>query len=75
MIGVPSPLEFPDYDDANNLLECLSSAIFPSESDGRLMAKLSAYTAYFDASGHPSDQPFVVVSGYVANIHQWKYFK
>jgi len=38
------------------------------------MAQLSAYTGYFDASGHPSDQPFVVVAGYVANIHQWKFF-
>jgi hypothetical protein len=38
------------------------------------MAQLSAYTGYFDASGHPSDQPFVVVAGYVANVHQWKFF-
>jgi hypothetical protein len=38
------------------------------------MAKPSAYTAYFDASGHPSDQPFVVVAGYIANINQWKLF-
>lgn len=38
------------------------------------MANPSAYTAYFDAGGHPSDQPFVVVSGYIANIHQWKLF-
>src|SRR4029077_12645347 len=34
----------------------------------------SAFTAYFDASGHPSDQPFVVVSGYVANYLQWQGF-
>jgi hypothetical protein len=64
----------PDYDDANNQLESLAAAIFPKGSEGHLMAQLSAYTAYFDASGHPSDQPFVVVSGYVANMHQWKYF-
>jgi hypothetical protein len=68
------PYGLPDYDDANNQLECLASAIYPSGSEGHLMAQLSAYTAYFDASGHPSDQPFVVVAGYVANIHQWKFF-
>lgn len=38
------------------------------------MAKISAFNAFFDASGHPSDQPFVVVSGYVANVHQWQFF-
>jgi hypothetical protein len=38
------------------------------------MAKLSAFSAYFDASGHPSDQPFVIVSGYVANYMQWQVF-
>jgi hypothetical protein len=38
------------------------------------MAQISAFTAYFDASGHPSDQPFVVVSGYVANFMQWQVF-
>jgi len=35
---------------------------------------MPAFTAYFDASGHPSDQPFVVVSGYVANFLQWQVF-
>ena len=38
------------------------------------MAQLSAFTAYVDASGHPSDQPFVIVSGFVANCHQWLFF-
>jgi hypothetical protein len=38
------------------------------------MAKLSAFSAYFDASGHPSDQPFVVVAGHVANYLQWQGF-
>jgi hypothetical protein len=32
------------------------------------------FTAYFDASGHPADQPFVIVSGYVANYTQWRMF-
>jgi len=35
---------------------------------------MSPFTAYFDASGHPSDQPFVIVSGYVANFLQWQVF-
>jgi hypothetical protein len=38
------------------------------------VAQPSAFTAYFDASGHPSDQPFVVVAGYVANFLQWQGF-
>jgi hypothetical protein len=32
------------------------------------------FTAYFDASGHPADQPFVIVAGYVANYTQWRLF-
>lgn len=32
------------------------------------------FTAYFDASGHPADQPFVIVAGYVANYTQWRMF-
>jgi hypothetical protein len=32
------------------------------------------FTAYFDASGHPADQPFVTVAGYVANYTQWRLF-
>lgn len=56
-------------------LHSLLCAIFPcGDWCGRLMAKLSAFSAYFDASGHPSDQPFVVVSGFVANAHQWLFF-
>jgi hypothetical protein len=39
-----------------------------------LMAKLSAYTACFDNRRSSFCQPFVVVSGYVANLHQWKFF-
>jgi Protein of unknown function (DUF3800) len=39
---------------------------------GRLMA---LFTAYFDASGNGLDQPFMVVSGYIANYIQWKFFE
>ena len=35
---------------------------------------MANFTAYFDASGHPSNQPFVIVSGYVANHYQWLHF-
>jgi hypothetical protein len=52
----------------------LSCAIFTEEPENELMAHLSPFTAYFDASGHPSDQPFVVVAGYVANYAQWGLF-
>jgi hypothetical protein len=38
----------------------------------RLMAKM---TAYFDASGSPDSQPFVVVAGYIANFYQWRVFE
>lgn len=33
------------------------------------------FTAYFDASGNAVDQPFVVVSGYIANYVQWKFLE
>lgn len=33
------------------------------------------FDAYFDASGHESDSPFVIVAGYVATIYQWKAFE
>jgi hypothetical protein len=35
---------------------------------------MAFFTAHFDASGHPADQPFVIVSGYVANYTQWRMF-
>lgn len=33
------------------------------------------FTAYFDASGNAREQPYVVVSGYVANFGQWRQFE
>jgi hypothetical protein len=33
------------------------------------------FTAFFDASGNGVEQPFIVVSGYVANYTQWKNFE
>jgi hypothetical protein len=35
----------------------------------RLMA---LFTAYIDASGNSADQPFVIVTGYIANWVQWR---
>jgi hypothetical protein len=36
---------------------------------------MAIFTAYFDASGSAVDQPFIIVSGYVANYLQWKMFE
>jgi len=33
------------------------------------------FTAYFDAAGNGLRQPFVIVSGYIANSFQWKLFE
>jgi len=35
---------------------------------------MALFTAYFDATGNAKDQPFVVVSGYIASVHQWRMF-
>jgi uncharacterized protein DUF3800 len=55
-------------------LERLAAALFVGSPNpgGRLMAM---FAAYFDAAGSAHDQPFVVVSGYVANYYQWKSFE
>ena len=36
---------------------------------------MAMFTAYFDASGDALRQPYVVVSGYIANYLQWRYFE
>jgi hypothetical protein len=33
---------------------------------------MALFTGFFDASGDWKNQPFVVVSGYIANYVQWK---
>jgi hypothetical protein len=35
---------------------------------------MTEYALYLDDSGHPSDQPAVVVAGFVATIEQWQQF-
>jgi hypothetical protein len=51
-------------------LDRLAAAILVNRQNLR-GAMMAMFTAYFDASGQKSD-PFVVVSGYVANFQQWK---
>jgi Protein of unknown function (DUF3800) len=35
---------------------------------------MALFTAYFDASGNAQKQPYVIVSGYIANYGQWTAF-
>ena len=59
---------------ANDVAACLLNyfCLRMKIEESRLMAM---FTAYFDASGNPKDQPFIVVSGYVANYLQWQRFE
>jgi len=36
---------------------------------------MGMFTAYFDAAGNATDQPFVIVAGYLANTFQWRVFE
>ena len=36
-----------------------------------MAATTSAFTGYFDDSGHPDDQPVVIVGGHIATVEQW----
>lgn len=36
---------------------------------------MAMFTAYFDASGAGQGQPFIIVSGYIANFQQWGMFE
>ena len=33
---------------------------------------MALFTAHLDASGNSTDQPFVIVTGYIANLVQWR---
>jgi hypothetical protein len=72
----PSVIDWAEIFAAENprAIDRLASAVFVNCSDprSRLMAMFSAF---FDASGNAKDQPFVVVSGYLANYLQWKLFE
>ena len=41
----------------------------------KFVAAMTEYAAYLDASGHPNDQPFVVVAGFIATESQWLAFE
>lgn len=55
-------------------LDRLGAALFVNCQNprGRLMA---LFSAYLDASGNSVNQPFVIVTGYIANWVQWKLFE
>ena len=55
-------------------IDRLAATLFVNtENPGtRLMA---LFAAYFDASGNGVDQPFVVVSGYISSVYQWRLFE
>jgi hypothetical protein len=36
---------------------------------------MTQYELYLDASGHPDDQPYIVVAGFVATNKQWQAFE
>jgi hypothetical protein len=52
----------------------LAASLFVGDANPgcRLMA---VFTAYFDAAGSPESQPYVIVSGYIANYFQWRTFE
>ena len=54
-------------------LDRLAASLFVSSFDPRSRI-MALFTAYFDATGNAKDQPFVVVSGYIASVHQWRMF-
>jgi uncharacterized protein DUF3800 len=39
------------------------------------IAIMTEYAAYFDDSGHPDDQPYVVVAGFISSEEQWLIFE
>jgi len=66
-------LEWASEQPAKTPLDRLMRSLYPRGTSGRELVAIM--TAYFDASGAPADQPFVVVSGLVANYLQWKVFE
>lgn len=72
----PSAYEWADSFPLNNPrpVDALASALFVNFSQPETCLMVM-FRAYFDASGNAKDQPFVIVSGYVANYLQWKLFE
>jgi len=67
-------VRFLDCFDGRWALHRLAAAVFVGceNPEGRLMAM---FTAYLDAAGDSTKEPFVVVAGYIANFVQWKGFE
>lgn len=78
-------MELPNLESVSDWVKCfpaashravdrLAASLFVNSHNpgGRLMAM---FTAYFDASGDALKQPYVVVSGYIANYLQWKSYE
>ena len=62
------------FGEGETAVERLGAALFVN-SDHPHTRLMVMFTAYFDASGNGVEQPFVVVSGYVANFLQWRMFE
>jgi hypothetical protein len=68
----PDLLEWMDiFGDGACPIDRLAAALFVNcpHPGGRMMA---TFSAYFDASGNSADQPYEIVTGYLANYIQWK---
>jgi len=50
------------------------SVLFARYSDEAPIAMFTAYTGYFDASGHPNQQSVLTVAGFVSTVKKWARF-
>src|SRR5271157_889044 len=50
------------------------SVLFSGYNSEVQIALATAYTGYFDASGHPSQQKAMTVAGFSSTVKKWKRF-
>src|SRR2546429_1238415 len=50
------------------------SLLFSRYSEDFLIAMITGYSAYFDASGHPSRGKVLTVAGFVSTVEKWARF-
>src|SRR5437870_3751704 len=50
------------------------SVLFSRYTHQALLAMITGYTSYFDASGHPAQQTVLTVGGHVSTIEKWQRF-
>jgi hypothetical protein len=50
------------------------SLLFSAYSDEAMIGMFTAYTAYFDASGHPDEHKVMTVGGFVSTVKKWGRF-